>query len=233
VREQDAGIDAAAGGHRRSHLYRAFVIRRQIALASRGTSDRSLRPLPRMPAMKRLRSAAVSISVLGAALPGAVAWAQSQPPARLTSRDVIGPPLSPRALPPAPAIHKLSIGPLSAPADEVILKPSKPGEDRIQALIDRADRGDPFANYRLGLRYLAGDGVKRDLVEAFARIRISAEAGHPRAISLFYTLGAKLTAAEHARAYDRAQQIRAGRVAGLQSLSTGADAGADTGTAAK
>ncbi|MCW5774221.1 MAG: sel1 repeat family protein [Rhodospirillaceae bacterium] len=171
--------------------------------------------------MTRLRLAAVSISLLGASLPVAGAWGQSQPTARLTSRDEIGPPLSSRALPAAPSVHRLSIGPLLAPSEDAVVVPTEPGESVAAALAARADRGDPDANYRLALRYLSGDGVEPDIVEAFARVRVAAEAGHARAISLFYTLGAKLTAAEHAKAYERAKAIRAAGMATIQKLSTG------------
>jgi TPR repeat protein len=72
----------------------------------------------------------------------------------------------------------------------------------------RATSGDAESNYRLGLKYLAGDGVPRDFVEAFARIRLAAEAGHPRAVALFYNMGARLTAEEHGKAYLRTQELR-------------------------
>lgn len=171
--------------------------------------------------MNCLRLAAVSISVLGMALPLAAAWGQGQPTARLTSREEAGPPLSTRALPAAPTVHRLSIGPLSAPSDDMVLAPVEPGDSGAASTLARANRGDPEANYRLGLALLAGEGITRDLVEAFARIRLAAEAGHPRAISLFYSLGAKLTASEHAKAFDRSKEIRAGSIATVQKLSTG------------
>lgn len=158
--------------------------------------------------MKRLSLAVLSLSAAAAFV--APARAQDEPAAKLTSRSVDGPKLSTRALPAAPPVHRLSIGPLAAPADDAAI--AAPGEttaaETVEALVDRARRGDANANYRLGLRYLAGDGVTRDLVEAFARIRLAAAAGHPRSISLFYFLGAKLTADEHAQAYERSQQLR-------------------------
>jgi TPR repeat protein len=137
------------------------------------------------------------------------ALAQDEP-ARLTGRTAPAAPLSSRAMPAAPSIHRLSIGPLSngfaaPPADD-----AAPGaaEVSVERLAARARQGDPEANYRMGLRYLSGDGVTRDMVEAFARIRLAAEAGHPRAVSLFYTLGAKLTADEHHQAFERSQALR-------------------------
>ena len=64
---------------------------------------------------------------------------------------------------------------------------------------------DAAALYQKGLARLASD-----LVEGFAHIRVAAEHGDVRAISLFYSLGARLTAAEHAQAQHRAAEI-AGR----------------------
>jgi TPR repeat protein len=156
--------------------------------------------------MKRALSLAFSFSA--AAALAAPALAQQEPAARLTGRAIEGPPLSTRALPAAPPVHRLSIGPLAAPSDETSTIPDTTTAETLAALLERARRGDAHANYRLGLRYLAGDGVTRDLVEAFARVRLAAAAGHPRAVSLFYFLGAKLTADEHAMAYERAQQLR-------------------------
>lgn len=78
-------------------------------------------------------------------------------------------------------------------------------------LMARARDGDPEAHYQLGLIYLAGEKAPRDLVEAFAHIRIAAEAGHPRAVTLLFSLGARLTAAEHGRAGDRAAVFRQAR----------------------
>ncbi len=140
------------------------------------------------------------------------ALAQDDPAARLAGRTAAMPPLSNRAMPAAPTVHRLSIGPLSngfvsTPGEEIVTIPSET-ELSTDGLVQRAQRGDAEANYRLGLRYLSGEGVTRDLVEAFARIRLAAEAGHPRAVSLFYTLGAKLTADEHGEAFDRSQKLR-------------------------
>ncbi len=163
--------------------------------------------------MKRALSHAVSVSapgILALGLLAAPAAAQDDSEARFTGRAA-APPLSTRALPAAPPVHKLSIGPLSAPAeDAVIAAPESTAVDAsLEALVRRGNRGDADANYRLGLKHLAGDGgVARDFVEAFARIRLAAEAGHPRAISLFYAIGARLTAEEHGQAYLRTQQLR-------------------------
>lgn len=162
--------------------------------------------------MKRALAFAVSLAASGPI--AAPVSAQDDGEARFLSRSA-QPPLSVRALPAAPPVHKLSIGPLSAPADEASTgmtegKAAGPSvSDSTQdALLRRANAGDADANYRLGLKYLAGEGVTRDFVEAFARIRLAAEAGHGRAISLFYTMGARLTAEEHGQAYLRTQQLR-------------------------
>jgi len=158
--------------------------------------------------MKRALALALTLSALGLAAP---ASAQDDSEARLLGRTAAAPKLSVRAMPAAPPVHKLSIGPLSAPADEAVAAPSEaPAVDASPAdsLARRTNAGDAEANYRLGLKHLAGDGVVRDFVEAFARIRLAAEAGHPRAISLFYTIGARLTAEEHGQAYLRTQQLR-------------------------
>ena len=151
----------------------------------------------------------LTVAVLAAGFFATPVFAQDDSEARLTSRAA-APPLSVRALPAAPPVHKLSIGPLAAPADEASI-PAPEGRVTnapADALTQRANNGDADANYRLGLRYLAGDGVARDYVEAFARIRLAAEAGHPRAVSLFYAIGARLTAEEHGKAYLRTQQLR-------------------------
>ncbi|HEY7609848.1 MAG TPA: hypothetical protein VIF14_11505 [Alphaproteobacteria bacterium] len=152
---------------------------------------------------------AAAAAVLAAGVFAAPVLAQDDSEARLTRRTM-APPLSVRALPAAPPVHKLSIGPLSAPANSGAMAPA---EGRIagttlDTLTQRANLGDADANYRLGLRYLAGEGVVRDFIEAFARIRLAAEAGHPRAVSLFYAIGARLTAEEHGKAYLRTQQLR-------------------------
>jgi TPR repeat protein len=161
--------------------------------------------------MKRAIAFALSLAACGSAAP---ALAQDDGGARLLGRTAT-PPLSVRALPAAPPVHKLSIGPLSAPADEAAIAVPEStvvpetGTDALQdGLVRRANAGDAESNYRLGLKHLAGEGVSRDFVEAFARIRLAAEAGHPRAISLFYTMGARLTAEEHGQAYIRTQQLR-------------------------
>jgi hypothetical protein len=162
--------------------------------------------------MKRaLSTVALSLSALALSAWAAPALAQDEPAARLTSRGFDGPPLSTRAMPAAPNVHKLSIGPLAAPGTESLSAPpfDVTSAETVDALLERARRGDAHANYRLGLKYLAGDGVARDLVEAFARVRLAAAAGHPRAISMFYFLGAKLTAEEHGQAFERSQQLRA------------------------
>jgi len=154
---------------------------------------------------------AASISALGFA--AAPAAAQDGSESRLLGRTAV-PPLSVRALPAAPPVHKLSIGPLSAPADDAAISTPHAAPEAsvtdasVEGLVRRANVGDAEANYRLGVKHLAGEGVMRDFVEAFARIRLAAEAGHPRAISLFYTMGARLTAEEHGQAYLRTQQLR-------------------------
>jgi len=160
---------------------------------------------------RALSTVVFSLAALAVSAWGAPALAQDEPSARLTSRGLEGPPLSTRALPAAPPVHKLSIGPLAAPGNESLAAPpfDAPQAETVDALLERARNGDAHANYRLGLRYLAGDGVTRDIVEAFARVRLAAAAGHPRSISLFYFLGAKLTAEEHGQAFERSQQIRA------------------------
>jgi TPR repeat protein len=163
--------------------------------------------------MQRAIAFAMSLSAFG--LVAAPAAAQDQPAARLTSRP-FSPPLSVRALPAAPPVHKLSIGPLSAPAEDAMIATprdtaapkSSAGDAPQDTLVRRANAGDAEANYLLCLKYLAGEGVVRDFVEAFARLRLAAEAGHPRAISLFYAIGARLTAEEHRKAYLRAQELR-------------------------
>jgi TPR repeat protein len=157
--------------------------------------------------LRDLAAFALSLSALAAA--AAPALAQDESAARLSSRTLDEPRLSTRALPAAPTIHRLSIGPLAAPAEEMDTALPDSGDLTTESLLERAQRGDGHANYRLGLKYLAGDGVARDLVEAFARIRLAAEAGHPRAISLFYFLGAKLTADEHGQAFERSRALRA------------------------
>jgi TPR repeat protein len=157
--------------------------------------------------MKRLLALAFSCSALGLAAPAA---AQDKPEAGLLG-GTMAPPLSVRAMPAAPDVHKLSIGPLSAPAgDTVVAQPSEStaAESSVDSVVRRANSGDAESNYRLGLKYLAGEGVSRDFVEAFARIRLAAEAGHPRAIPLFYSMGARLTAEEHGKAYLRTQELR-------------------------
>lgn len=157
--------------------------------------------------MKIVLALAVSCSTLGLALPAA---AQDDGGARLLGTTT-APPLSVRALPAAPPVHRLSIGPLSAPVDNAVLAPHSEAaapDASLDAMIRRGNAGDAEANYRLGLRYLAGEGVGRDFVEAFARIRLAAEAGHPRAIPLFYSMGARLTAEEHGKAYLRTQELR-------------------------
>jgi TPR repeat protein len=157
--------------------------------------------------MKRAILLAASISALG------VAGAAAQDEPRLLGRSAV-PPLSVRSLPAAPPVHKLSIGPLSAPTDETAISTPDAAPEAsvvdasVEGLVRRANVGDAEANYRLGLKHLAGEGVMRDFVEAFARIRLAAEAGHPRAIPLFYTMGARLTAEEHGQAYLRTQQLR-------------------------
>jgi TPR repeat protein len=157
--------------------------------------------------MTRLLALAFSCSAIGLAAPAA---AQDKSEAGLLGRTA-APPLSVRALPAAPDIHKLSIGPLSAPAEDAALSPPSDGaatETALDSVVRRANAGDAESNYRLGLKYLAGDGVPRDFVEAFARIRLAAEAGHPRAVPLFYSMGARLTAEEHGKAYLRTQELR-------------------------
>lgn len=154
-------------------------------------------------------SSLLIVSALAASAVAGPAVAQDDA-ARLTGRAAPVAPLSSRAMPAAPSIHRLSIGPLSngfagPPPDATA---SGTAEVSVERLAARARHGDPEANYRLGLRYLSGDGVSRDMVEAFARIRLAAEAGHPRAVSLFYTLGAKLTADEHHQAFERSQALR-------------------------
>jgi len=157
--------------------------------------------------MRRPTVFALSLSLLP--LLAASAWAQDDGEARLTGRPAMAP-LSTRAMPAPPPVHKLSIGPLAAPAEGAEPAPSDAAtaDASLEALVRRANIGDADANYRLGLRYLGGEGVTRDFVEAFARIRLAAEAGHARAISLFYAIGARLTAEEHGRAYIRTQQLR-------------------------
>jgi TPR repeat protein len=157
--------------------------------------------------MTRLLALALSCSAIGFAAPAA---AQDKSDARLLGHTM-APPLSVRAMPAAPEVHKLSIGPLSAPAEDAVL--SAPAESATvaapkESVGRRATSGDAESNYRLGLKYLAGDGVPRDFVEAFARIRLAAEAGHPRAVALFYNMGARLTAEEHGKAYLRTQELR-------------------------
>jgi TPR repeat protein len=159
--------------------------------------------------MKPAFALTASLSMLaGSMVAGACvspALAQSEPVSKLAGRAA-GAPLSTRALPAAPSVHKLSIGPLSAPVGESTA--TEMTESSTDDLALRARLGSPDANYQLGLKYLSGEGVTRDLVEAFAHIRVAAEAGHPRAISLFYALGAKLTAEEHGQAFERSKGLR-------------------------
>jgi TPR repeat protein len=157
--------------------------------------------------MKRALAFVVSLAASGSI--AAPVLAQDDGEARFLSRSA-QPPLSVRSMPAAPPVHKLSIGPLSAPANEASTGKTEGTivESPQEALMRRADAGDAESNYRLGLKHLAGEGVAHDFVEAFARIRLAAEAGHARAISLFYTIGARLTAEEHGKAYLRTQQLR-------------------------
>ena len=110
-------------------------------------------------------------------------FAQDDGEARLTSRT-IAPPLSVRAMPAAPPVHKLSIGPLATPVESgaMAAPEGRIADTALGGVTERANLGDAESNYRLGLRYLAGEGVARDFVEAFARIRLAAEGGHPRAV---------------------------------------------------
>src|SRR5262245_8463697 len=155
--------------------------------------------------MTRATVFAVSLSAFAAV--AAPAAAQDDESRAATGR-IAPAPLSTRAMPAAPPVHKLSIGPLSTQTEDAVVVPHESTTVDADGLVQRANRGDADANYRLGLRHLAGEGVVRDFVEAFARIRLAAEAGHARAISLFYAMGARLTAEEHGKAYLRTQQLR-------------------------
>jgi hypothetical protein len=76
------------------------------------------------------------------------------------------------------------------------------GLEARERLLDRGRASDAEGHYHAGLAHLA-----IDLIEGFAHIRVAAEQGDARAIGLFYSLGARLTSAEHARAQRRAVEL--------------------------
>lgn len=144
-------------------------------------------------AMLRL---AVAICLMAA--PGAVAYSQQPALDLFTAGTFADQRLKATVRPPAAPLS------LRAPLHEdAHLETAPPAR-----LIERALGGDPAAHYQLGLIYLAGERAPRDMVEAYAHIRIAAEAGHPRSVTLLFSIGARLTATEHVRAGDRAAVLR-------------------------
>lgn len=67
----------------------------------------------------------------------------------------------------------------------------------------------PAAHYQLGLFHMAGaKGRPSDLVEAYARFRIAADAGDVRAAALVFYIGVRMTADELRQSHERIAEIR-------------------------
>ena len=65
-------------------------------------------------------------------------------------------------------------------------------DDNVRAIIDRADEGDPDAQYEIGMRYRTGTGVYEDGSESVKYLRMAAENGHVEAMyemGISYELG--------------------------------------------
>ena len=51
----------------------------------------------------------------------------------------------------------------------------------LQYDLKEADQGNPWAQYKLGIRYSNGDGVPQDDAEAFKWFKLAADQGYPYA----------------------------------------------------
>ena len=71
---------------------------------------------------------------------------------------------------------------------------------------EAAHQGVPIAQMRLGLAYYAGEGVKRDRVEARKWLLLSADAGEPEAQAQLDETNALLSAAQAAAAQQAAER---------------------------
>ena len=73
--------------------------------------------------------------------------------------------------------------PQPLPAPQVQQQAALPGESELDRLRRIAEAGDPVAQASLGLRYYRGQGVRRDLDEAFRWTELAAQQGEARAQS--------------------------------------------------
>ncbi len=117
------------------------------------------------------------------------AWAQYRSPRQYMRRiapaqsapaqpsSVAQPPASAVALPPGPAV----VAPPSVPAptEADLAKTAAAKEAADKRLLDfqtkRAEAGSPTAQYELGVRYLTGNGVQKNLLEARKWLAASAK----------------------------------------------------------
>ncbi len=70
-----------------------------------------------------------------------------------------------------------------------------------------AEQNEAKAAYALGLCYADGDGVPRDLVEAYEWLAIAAARGQKPAIEFLPVLERKLTPEQKAKALDQAKEV--------------------------
>lgn len=77
-------------------------------------------------------------------------------------------------------------------------------------LLDAADRGDPRAQYLLGIAYFNGDFVEVDWLRAYALMTLAKSAGLPQAVSALAQMDGSLPLVQRNQGAALAEQLRAG-----------------------
>jgi len=81
--------------------------------------------------------------------------------------------------------------------------------DDVAALLRAAaEQGDSSAQYKLGLMYFEGQGVKQDNVEAYAWIRTAAAQGRSGTLEVRQALLREMTPSQEDRAIELAREYR-------------------------
>jgi len=105
---------------------------------------------------------------------------------RITRRITESNAVADKAAAPAPATVKTNVAPPQILTNTVSEKTKEQKEEILQKTIafqkKRAEEGAPTAQYDLGMRYLNGDGVEKNLELAQKWLQASAANGHTSAI---------------------------------------------------
>jgi peptidyl-prolyl cis-trans isomerase B (cyclophilin B) len=88
------------------------------------------------------------------------------------------------------SIRPIATEPLSSTPSQPA---TEPPQEIISKIMTNAEQGDRDAQYALGMKFASGDGVSKDVVEAYAWLHRAAERGHSGALMARYELSQSMT----------------------------------------